>query len=130
MNGKLKKMISRYDIKYLKQKKEVLILKYINQLNDNQLLELMKPYISDGFRKLISIDKYDDNIIIYVEIELDDDEYEGEKMIVEDGYELYDYDVRIYDYQATNENELLKKYRQYLLNYFENQYALDYLLDI
>lgn len=123
-------MISRYDIKYLKQKKEVLILKYINQLNDNQLLELMKPYISDGFRKLISIDKYDDNIIIYVEIELDDDEYEGEKMIVEDGYELYDYDVRIYDYQATNENELLKKYRQYLLNYFENQYALDYLLDI
>lgn len=105
-------------------------MKYINQLSNNQLLKLMKPYISSGFRKLISIDRYDDNIRIYVEIELDDDEYEDKKIILEDGYELYDYDVKIYDYHAINKNKLLKEYRQWLLDHFGNQYALDYLLDI
>lgn len=105
-------------------------MKYLNKLTDDEIIELMQPYIKHGFRQVVSIDRFNDCIELYVEIEIEDDEYKDGTIILEDGYSLMDYDVRIYNYQNNNAKEDLKKYRKWLLNRFGNQYALDYLLDI
>lgn len=103
-------------------------MKYINKLNDEQLLELISIYAKSSFKRLLSIDRNNDGIEIDIEVELEDDESEEGFLLLEERYTLYDYDVTIWDYQCNNEIELLREYRQKILGWFGNQYALDYLL--
>lgn len=103
-------------------------LKYISQLNDKQILELIKIFAMDTYRELLHLDRYEERIVVTIRVELDDDENEGDYISLEESYILYDYDVAILDYQCNNKKELIKKYRESLLSKFDNQYALDYLL--
>jgi hypothetical protein len=104
-------------------------LKYISQLNDEQILDLIKIFTKDDYRELLYLDRYEEEIEVTIRIELDDDENEEGYISLEESYTLYDYDVRIWDYLCTNKRELIKKYRKMLLDMFGNQYALDYLLE-
>lgn len=103
-------------------------LKYISQLSDEQLIELVKIFAGDEYRELLDLYKCDEKIDVTIRVELDDDENEEGFISLEDSYTLYDYDVKIWDYQCNNKKELIRKYREKLLNMFGNQYALDFLL--
>lgn len=103
-------------------------MKYISLLSKSQLINLVKIYTKSSFKELLEINTGENGIEITVIVELDDDESDNGKITLEESYTFYDYDVKIWDYQANNRKELLHKYRLELLNHFGNQYALDYLL--
>lgn len=103
-------------------------MKYINLLSSDQLMKLVKIYTKTDFKELLEINTGENGIEITVMVELDDDESDDGKITLEESYTFYDYDVKIWDYQANNRKELLQKYRREILSCFGNQYALDYLL--
>lgn len=88
---------------------------YITKLTDNQIKELIKTY-ADGYTE-ITITRHKDNIDV--------------DLIYEDlpeSYILYDYTVEVYDWDDSD-TDCLKKYREKMLEFFGNQYAIDYLLN-
>lgn len=96
--------------------KGMIKLKYISQLTNEQIKEIMEIYApshTDLSYKLSAR---------YLEIYLRD--REG----CEDNYRIYDFDIDIVDWIG-NEHLYLKKYREKMLSWFGNQYAVDYLLE-
>lgn len=87
---------------------------YVTRLTDEQVAELMKCY-AENYTD-INIEKRDED---YISVELtvnDLPEY----------YEIYDYTVIVYDWQDSGKELLL--FRKKMLEFFGNQYAVDYLL--
>lgn len=103
-------------------------LKYINQLTEDQLIELIKIFTGDTYRELLDLVIEEDKIDVIVRVEEEDSECEEGYLSLEDSYTLFDYDVKIWDYYCSNKADLIRQYREKLLNRFGNQYALDYLL--
>lgn len=87
---------------------------YINKLSDDQIKELMKCYASDYTG--INIVRHLDNI----NVELIVDNFP-------EIYILYDFNVEVYDWDD-RETDCLHSYRAKMLEYFGNQYAIDFLL--
>lgn len=104
-------------------------MKYINQLNDEQIVELVKIYCGENeFRRVSSFNRDDNEIDITVEIEFEDDDT-GETVNCEDSYTLKDYNVIVHSWSGDESaKKCLILYRQWLLNKFGNQYAVDYLV--
>lgn len=86
---------------------------YIEKCSDNQIKELMKCY---GNYTQINIKRTNDSI--HVEMNVDG---------FPEQYVLYDYDVFVYDWDDTD-TDCLSQYRKKMLEFFGNQYAIDYLL--
>ena len=104
-------------------------MKYVNKLNHNKILELVKIYTGDSFRSLVELTSTEDSIEVTVEVEVEDDRDDGKtRILLEESYVLYDYDVEILDYYTTEEKELLRMYREKNAKPFWEEYALDYLL--
>lgn len=87
---------------------------YIQKLSDEQIKELMKYYASDYTG--IDIVRHSNNID--VELIVDD---------IPENYVLYDFTVEVYDWDDSG-TDCLHNYRTKMLEYFGNQYAVDYLL--
>ena len=90
-------------------------MSYISKLNDSQIRELCEIYAS----KFTDLEyKIRDE---YIDVYLRDSEG------LEDNYVFRDFDVSIIDWMASNEFEYLKRYREKMLEWFGNQYAIDFL---
>ena len=87
---------------------------YVSRLTDEQIAELMKCYAEDYTD--IDIQKRDKECIS-VELTVND---------LPEYYDICDYDVTVYDWQE-GEDELLA-FRKKMLEFFGNEYAVDYLL--
>lgn len=105
-------------------------MKYINQLEDADIIEMAKGYAWGTFKELVSVNKFEDRIEVLLISECEDDEpeCEGEMITLEDAFTFYDYDFKIWDYQANNKPHMTAVYREKLLKRFGEQYAIDYLL--
>lgn len=90
-------------------------MKYLSQCTDVQIKELMRCYSADYTE--IEIKKMED----YIDITL----IVGG---IPESYTLMDYTVTNYDWDDTNEN-CLHDYREKMLEFFGDQYAIDYLLN-
>lgn len=89
---------------------------YLQKCTDEQIKELMKCY-SESYTE-ISINRGKREDCIDVELIVDD---------ILEQYVLYDYNVEVYDWDDTG-TDCLHDYRAKMLEYFGNQYAVDYLL--
>ena len=87
---------------------------YLQKCNDEQINELMSCY-AENYTD-ITINRRDD----YIDVELIVDD-------IPEQYVLHDYSVDVYDWDDTD-TDCLHKYREKMLEYFGNQYAIDYLL--
>lgn len=87
---------------------------YIHKLSDAQIKELMKCYTPD----YTEIDIIRHSNCIDVELIVDD---------IPESYVLHDYIVDVYDWDDSD-TDCLHDYRAKMLEYFGNQYAIDYLL--
>lgn len=87
---------------------------YLHKCTDEQIKELMKCYASNYTD--ININRKKDCILI--ELIVDD---------IPEQYAIYDYTVEVYDWDAQR-MDCLHDYRKKMLEYFGNQYAIDYLL--
>lgn len=88
---------------------------YIHKLSDDQIKELMKCYAPD----YTDIDIVRPSDCIDVELTLDDG--------ITEKYVLYDFNVDVFDWDD-RDTDCLHNYRVKMLEYFGNQYAIDYLL--
>lgn len=106
-------------------------MKYINQLDDLELVELIKDYIWGEFKKVVEVRRDIDNgcIDMILMSESEDDEAEDGTLILEDMYTLTDYDVKVWDFQLNESKRLRNDYRSKLFNKFGNEYAVDYLFN-
>lgn len=86
---------------------------YIQKCSDDQIKELMKCYAT-----YTEIDILRNNDSVDIELIVDD---------IPEQYVLYDYNVEVYDWDDRN-TDCLQNYRKKMLEYFGNQYAVDYLL--
>lgn len=89
---------------------------YLQKCTDEQIKELMKCYAKNYTE--ISINRGEREDCIDVELIVDD---------IPEQYVLYDYTVEVYDWDDRN-TDCLYDYRAKMLEYFGNQYAIDYLL--
>lgn len=90
-------------------------MNYINQCTDEQIKDLMRCYAKNYTD--ISIDRMNDCIKI--------------ELINDDLPELYivdDYNVEVFDWNPDGTN-CFHDFKKKMLEYFGNQYAIDYLLD-
>lgn len=87
---------------------------YIHKLSDGQIKELMRCYAPD----YTDIDIIRNSDSIDVELIVDD---------IPENYVLYDFTVEVYDWDDSG-TDCLQNYRKKMLEYFGNQYAVDYLL--
>lgn len=87
---------------------------YIHKLSDGQIKELMRCYAPD----YTDIDIIKHSNCIDVELIVDD---------IPENYVLYDFTVEVYDWDDSG-TDCLQNYRKKMLEYFGNQYAVDYLL--
>lgn len=89
-------------------------MSYLQKCSDEQIKKLMRYYAPD----------YTDITIIrrdeVIDIELINDEFP-------ENYIMSDYDVEVYDWDNQG-TDCLYDYRKKMLEYFGNQYAIDYLL--
>ena len=106
-------------------------MKYANRLTDEELKELYQLFTdSDATIKELSITREDNSVAIEGQIEIP--EYEEELLkenpnatiIIDDDYELDDFDVKVYHHSGN----VTKEYREYMYKKFGNEYAKDYLL--
>lgn len=86
---------------------------YIDKCNDKQVKELMSCYAD--FTN-IEIDRREEYLLISVTVD-------G----MDESYELYDYDVVVYDWDDSD-TSCLYEYRLKMLDFFGNDYATNYLL--
>lgn len=88
-------------------------MKYLKECTDDQIKELMNCYATYTD---ISITRRKN--CIDVELIVDD---------IPEQYTLYDYNVEVYDWDDSG-TDCEHDYRAKMLEYFGNQYAIDYLL--
>lgn len=107
-------------------------MKYANRLTDEELREVYGLFIdSDGKIKELNItrDEYSIGLEGYVEIP----EFEEERLkeaanatlIIDDDYEITDYDVKVYHHSGN----CTLDYRKWMYNKFGDEYARDYLFN-
>lgn len=105
-------------------------MKYINRLTNEQIEEL----ISDIWYKeekennhILDIDvtKYSDIVIIQTQYYISDG---GDIVDLEETMRIWDYDIETFDFIDHKEHEHIIQYRKKMLEYFGEQYAIDYLL--
>lgn len=107
-------------------------MKYANRLTDEELREVYGLFIdSDGKIKELNItrDEYSIRLEGYIEIP----EFEEERLkedanatlIIDDDYEITDYDVKVYHHSGN----CTPDYRKWMYNKFGDKYARDYLFN-
>lgn len=106
-------------------------MKYANQLTDEELRELYLLFTDKGAKineLNITKDEYSIGLEGYIEVPEWDEEILKENpkatVIMDDDYELVDYDVKVYHHSG----DVTKEYREYMYKKFGNDYAKDYLL--
>ena len=105
-------------------------MKYANRLTDAELREVYKLFIdSNGTRNELNITKDDRSIALegYIEIPEFDEKILSENpnatLIIDDDYEITDFDVTVYHHSGG----CTFAYRKYMFEKFGNEYAKDYL---
>lgn len=108
-------------------------MKYTNRLTNEELTEIYKLFIcKDATVKELTIVKDDRSIGLkgYIEIpEWEEDmlkENPYATIVLDDDYELDDYDVKVYHHSG----DVTKEYREYMYKKFGEEYARDYLFGI
>lgn len=107
-------------------------MKWASQLTDEELKEIYKLFIdADGKINELNIARDDRSIGLegYVEIP----EFEEERLaedsnaviIIDDDYELTDFDVKVYHHSG----DCTSEYRKYMYEKFGDEYARDYLFN-
>lgn len=107
-------------------------MKYANRLTDEELREVYGLFIdSDGKINELNItrDEYSIGLEGYVEIP----EFEEERLkeaanatlVIDDDYEITDYDVKVYHHSGN----CTLDYRKWMYNKFGDEYARDYLFN-
>ena len=107
-------------------------MKYTNRLTDEELREVYGLFIdSDGKINELNITRDECSIGLegYVEIP----EFEEERLkedsnatiIIDDDYEITDYDVKVYHHSGNCTSD----YRKWMYNKFGDEYARDYLFN-
>jgi hypothetical protein len=105
-------------------------MKYANKLTDEELRELYLSFIDGAKINELHITKDDCSIAFegYIEIPEFDEEILKENpnatIVVDDDYELDDFDVKAYHHSGN----VTKAYREYMYKKFGDEYAKDYLL--
>jgi hypothetical protein len=107
-------------------------MKYANRLTDEELREVYGLFIdSDGKINELNItrDEYSIGLEGYVEIpEFEKDrskEDANATLIIDDDYEITDYDVKVYHHSGN----CTLDYRKWMYNKFGDEYARDYLFN-
>ena len=107
-------------------------MKYANKLTEEELRELYLLFVDDGatINELHIIkDDYSITLKGYIEIPEFDEEILKENpnatIVIDDDYELDDFDVKVYHHSG----DVTKTYRKYMYKKFGNKYAKDYLLN-
>lgn len=107
-------------------------MKYANRLTDEELREVYGLFIdSDGKIKELNItrDEYSIGLEGYVEIpEFEKDRLKEDAnatLIIDDDYEITDYDVKVYHHSGN----CTLDYRKWMYNKFGDEYARDYLFN-
>lgn len=118
-------------IKFLfRHKGEKINMKYANRLTDKELREIYSLFTdSDGKINELNITKDERSIALegYVEIPEWEEETLKENpdatVIIDDDYEITDYDVTVYHHSGN----CTPDYRKWMYNKFGDEYAKDYL---
>ena len=105
-------------------------MKYANQLTDEELKELYLIF-TDSNAKInelnITKDEYSIALEGYIEVPEWDEEILKENpeatVVIDDDYELNDYDVKVYHHSGS----VTKDYHKWMYKKFGNDYAKDYL---
>ena len=106
-------------------------MKYANKLTDEELKELYQLFTdSDATIKELNITR--DDCSIGLEGVIGIPEYEEELLkenpnatiVIDDDYEITDYDVKEYHHSG----DCTPDYRKWMYNKFGNEYVVDYLL--
>ena len=107
-------------------------MKYANRLTDEELREVYGLFIdSDGKINELNItrDEYSIGLEGYVEIpEFEKDRLKEDAnatLIIDDDYEITDYDVKVYHHSGN----CMLDYRKWMYNKFGDEYARDYLFN-
>lgn len=107
-------------------------MKYANRLTDEELREVYGLFIdSDGKIKELNIirDEHSIGLEGYVEIpEFKKDRLKEDAnatLIIDDDYEITDYDVKVYHHSGN----CTLDYRKWMYNKFGDEYARDYLFN-
>ena len=107
-------------------------MKYANRLTDEELREVYGLFIdSDGKINELNItrDEYSIGLEGYVEIpEFEKDRLKEDSnatLIIDDDYEIRDYDVKVYHHSGN----CTLDYRKWMYNKFGDEYARDYLFN-
>lgn len=107
-------------MRYLKKS----TIKYANRLTDEQIKELILIYYPNDNIININIDKKDNGVFIEVSIKIvDEEEFDVKDLII-----FKDYGFEFYDFYDIDSHEHRKQYRKKMLEYFGEQYAIDFLL--
>lgn len=107
-------------------------MKYANRLTDEELREVYGLFIdSDGKINELNIirDEHSIGLEGYVEIpEFEEDRLKEDAnatLIIDDDYEITDYDVKVYHHSGN----CTLDYRKWMYNKFGDEYARDYLFN-
>ena len=107
-------------------------MKYANRLTDEELREVYGLFIdSDGKINELNITRDERSIVLegYVEIPEFEEEILKEDpnatLIIDDDYEITDYDVKVYHHSGN----CAPYYRKWMYNKFGDEYARDYLFN-
>ena len=105
-------------------------MKYANQLTDEELKELYLIFTDSGAKiNELNIIKYECSIALEgcIEVPEWDEEILKENpeatVVIDDDYELDDYDEKVYHHSGS----VTKDYRKWMYKKFGNDYAKDYL---
>lgn len=95
-------------------------MKYVNKLTDEQIKELANIWYEDTEEKILKIElsSFRKGLSIIISLECG----------IVDELVFKDYRVLIYDFYDYKEHEHIIQYRKKMLEYFGEQYAIDYLL--
>lgn len=109
----------------------MMLMKYANQLTEEELKELYLLFTdTDAKINKLNITKDNNSISFegYIEVPEWDEEILKEDpnatIIMDDDYELNDYNVKVYHHSGNVTND----YRKWMYKKFGNEYAKDYLL--
>ena len=102
-------------------------MKYANQLTDDELKDLYLLFTdSDAKVNELNITRDDDSICLkgYIEIPEWEEDRPKAVVILDDDYEITDYDVTAYHHSG----DCTLEYRKWMYQKFGDAYARDYLL--
>lgn len=106
-------------------------MKYANRLTEEELRELYLLFTDDG-AKINELNITEDDYSIALEGYIEVPEWDKELLeenpdavvIIDDDYELDDYNVKVYHHSG----DVTREYREYMYKKFGDEYARDYLL--